>query len=82
MLEAWLRGGGSGEVELTSEARGSGETELAPGAKGSGETGFALEPRYPQAFALSLFAIFIPLIWVSFLWYPTHSLGTALLTYI
>jgi len=51
-LEAWLRGGGSGEAVFapdpsTSEVKGSGETELAP------------EPRYSQVLALSLFLRFL-----------------------
>ena len=63
---------GSGGTELESEPKGSGETETVPEPLGSGETELAPSPG-SSSVCLIPFAVFIPIIWVSYFMVPNSS---------
>jgi hypothetical protein len=75
-MELASKAKGSGETEPAPEAKGSGETEPVPEPRGVGRDGDRARAREVWAFALFLFAIFIPLIWVSHFMVPNKLVLT------
>ena len=70
MLEAWLRGRGSGKALIALEAGALVKAGIAPETRHSGETESTPEAREVGRSSYSFLLLFIPLIWVSYFMVP------------